>query len=180
MKCDYIYQKRLFDLKTVKKINKIVKAKHDPTVADNPAAGVIKTANVKAVAWRHLKKILAPLYDYIRTINNYHFGFDIFPVLDNQMVNVNHYTPVDELGYDWHKDGDDNHSSDIKLTCLLNLSEKKYEGGGLYIGSNKELDFFCEAGDVIVFRSYILHKVDKVISGDRRTLTIFMNGPCLK
>jgi len=180
MKYDYMYKKRLFDLKTVKKINNIVKAKHDPNGMDSPARGVTKTAKVKIIEWRHLKKILAPLYNYIITVNNFHFGFDLFPLLDNQMINVNHYTPVDEPGYDWHKDGSDDYAADIKLTCLLNLSEKAYSGGGLHIGGNKELDFFCEAGDVIVFRSWLLHKVDKIISGDRRTLTIFMNGPCLK
>jgi predicted 2-oxoglutarate/Fe(II)-dependent dioxygenase YbiX len=53
------------------------------------------------------------------------------------------------------------------------------EGSFILEGYGK-LDFFFEPGDILVFKSFYLHKVDKIISGERKTLSIWMEGPCLK
>jgi len=67
---------------------------------------------------------------------------------------------------------------DIKLTCLLNLSEEKYEGGDLFLFKDKEVkvEKFVP-GSAVVFPSFINHKVNKIISGSRSTLSIWMWGP---
>jgi hypothetical protein len=58
MKYDYVYCKKIVDFKTVKKINKIINNKHDSNEIDNPAKGVVKTAEVKFIKLKHLKKNL--------------------------------------------------------------------------------------------------------------------------
>ena len=61
--------------------------------------------------------------------------------------------------------------------------KKKYEGGQFKIMTAsepwhvKELD---KPGNMIMFRSHILHKVEPVTKGERKTLTIFLLGPNFK
>ena len=67
---------------------------------------------------------------------------------------------------------------DIKLTCLLNCSEDNYTGGDLSLFRDGEvkIDKF-EPGSAIIFPSFTNHKVDKIISGSRATLAIWVDGP---
>ena len=68
---------------------------------------------------------------------------------------------------------------DIKLTALLNLSEEKYEGGELVLFKTWEIvcKEFNEPGTAIIFPSFTNHKVNKIISGSRNSLALWMSGP---
>ena len=67
---------------------------------------------------------------------------------------------------------------DIKLTCLLNCSEEKYEGGDLYLFRDGEVKIQnFNPGSAVIFPSFTNHKVNKIISGSRATLAIWMEGP---
>ena len=91
MKLDYIYRKKLFSLEEVKKINKIIKKNYDSSATDVPARKKIKTAEVKVVPFEPLKKELKSLIDVIKISNQKFFGFDLYEVLDNQLLNWNIY-----------------------------------------------------------------------------------------
>ena len=68
---------------------------------------------------------------------------------------------------------------DIKLTALLNLSEETYEGGELVLFRANEIvcNEFNKPGSAIIFPSFINHKVNKITSGKRHTLAIWLSGP---
>jgi predicted 2-oxoglutarate/Fe(II)-dependent dioxygenase YbiX len=68
---------------------------------------------------------------------------------------------------------------DIKLTVLINLSLKSYEGGKfcLWRGNETEVKELNTPGNAIMFKSNINHKVYPIIKGERRTLAIFIKGP---
>ena len=69
-----------------------------------------------------------------------------------------------------------NPASDQKLTCLLNLSEKPYEGGDFYLTfDNKKIKF--KSGEALIFNSLIAHKVSPITKGERITLTYWGIGP---
>ena len=68
---------------------------------------------------------------------------------------------------------------DMKLTCLLNLSEETYEGGEFYL-INYEDKIKFDSGMGIVFNSLIAHKVTPVTKGERITLTYWGYGPSWK
>ena len=180
MKFDYVYCKKLFNIKEVKKINSIIKKNMDLNAKDNPAKNVIKTASVNFIKYKFLKKQIYPLIDFVNESNQSHFGFDLYDMFDSKIFNVNNYKVNENVGYDWHKDASPDYSRDIKLTVLLNLSEKKYEGGELYLEGVGKIDYFNDPGDVLIFKSFLLHKVDKILSGERITLSIWMDGPCLR
>ena len=81
--------------------------------------------------------------------------------------------------YNWHIDRQTRGIEDMKLTCLLNLSEEPYEGGDFYLAVNKEkLEF--GSGDGLIFTSLIAHKITPVIKGERISLTYWGDGPAWK
>ena len=67
----------------------------------------------------------------------------------------------------------------IPSKSLLNLSEETYQGGELVLFRGNE--FVCKEfntpGSAIIFPAFTNHKVNKIISGKRYTLAIWMSGP---
>ena len=179
MKFDYYLYKKYLNLKNIKAISKAAKKYANPNLKDNKAKNAIKTSRVKIVEYRYTKKHLEALVDIIDQSNKRYFGFTLYSINDCHGLNLNEYLPNDSVGYDWHLDGDKNHADDVKLTTLVNLSTEKYTGGQFKIFSCEDIDF-SEPGDVLIFKSFMPHKVEKIISGKRTTLTLWMEGPCFK
>jgi len=113
-------------------------------------------------------------------VNESHFGFDVYPFNDHDTCLLNIYKPDGE--YDYHTDHSRNDVFDIKLTVLANLSTQDFEGGDFKIFNGGEYDVpgFRPSGSILIFKSYLSHKVSPIISGERRSLTIFTRGPHLK
>jgi len=166
----------LFDDDHIKKLNEAI-SKNIVKAEDKPNENAIKSSQVKFVYLRSIQNLILPFLDFIFTANINHFGFDLFQLTGSKILNYNTYN-IDEE-YTWHIDATaESPVKDIKLTCLLNCSETNYEGGDFCLFKDKELvvkDF--KPGSAIVFPSFINHKVQKVVSGSRATLAIWMNGP---
>ncbi len=144
---------------------------------DNPNTEAIKTSQVKFVKLFSIQKLILPFIDFILTSNNNHFGFDLFPLTASKIINYNTYQKDEE--YTWHFDAAlKSPTRDIKLTCLLNCSEENYEGGDLYLFRDGEVKLKnFNPGSAVVFPSFTNHKVNKITSGSRATLAIWMEGP---
>ena len=166
----------LFKADQIKKINETIK-NNLVNNQDSPSNNAIKTSQVKFLRLMHVQNLIMPFIDYSFTVNNQHYGFDLFQLTATKILNYNTYDVGEE--YTWHIDADMNSPiSDIKLTCLLNLSEEKYQGGDLYLFRNKEVKVEkFSPGSAVVFPSFLDHRVDKIISGKRATLAIWMHGP---
>tara|TARA_B100000780_G_C21072719_1_gene431727 strand:+ start:114 stop:653 length:540 start_codon:yes stop_codon:yes gene_type:complete len=166
----------LFNLQQIKNINNTIN-KNLIKNEDSPSNNAIKTSQVKFLRLMHVQSLVLPFIDYSFSVNNQHYGFDLFPLTASKILNYNTYDAGEE--YSWHIDADMNSPiSDIKLTCLLNLSEEDYQGGDLYLFRNKEVKvekFY--PGSAVVFPSFLDHRVDKIVSGKRATLAIWMHGP---
>lgn len=87
-------------------------------------------------------------------------------------------TEYDENGshYDWHMDNGNGEMSIRKLSLILLLDDgSEYEGGELgFLGVNEKKKF--NAGTLIVFPSYVGHKVYPVTKGKRRTVVAWISG----
>ena len=168
-----------FTHEQVKKINKEIKKniaqKQDPSFA---AYNVSKIGDFFHVPCNPLTKLLRPWLYQCQLVNRESFGFDIYWDFHLEVLNYNVYGIGDE--YSWHIDSNtENSPRDMKLTCLLNLSEEPYEGGKFYvITSKKEIEFVSGMG--VVFHSLIAHKVTPVTKGERITLTYWGTGPSMK
>ena len=80
--------------------------------------------------------------------------------------------------FDWHLDIGNTCNSTRKLSISIQLSdEKDYIGGELKF-KNKNTDRIAskKKGSLIIFPSYILHKVEPVKKGNRKSLIIWFKG----
>jgi len=167
----------IFNESQIKEINRsirsnFVEGKDDFAVDSN------KTSEVKFVYLGKIQKFILPFIDFCLMSNNNYFGFDLHPLTSLKKLNYNSYEVGTE--YSWHIDAVPRDSvRDIKLTALLNLSEESYEGGELILFRAKEIicNEFNAPGSAIIFPSFVNHKVNKVISGRRHTLAIWLSGP---
>ena len=99
-------------------------------------------------------------------------------------------------GYPWHRDGIGDHKSvwkedsiaydklykigttrKLTMTILLN-DGKDFEGGDykIFLPKNEKISF-RNKGSIVFTPAFILHQVEKIISGERITLSTFFLGP---
>lgn len=103
-----------------------------------------------------------------------HYKFDITHANQSEMLRYDsrgHYTPHIDTFLS---------PSDVevrKLTVLLFLNDD-FEGGRLFVQDGNERMYPPQkAGDVVIFPSFLLHGVEPVTSGVRRSLVTWMVGP---
>ena len=167
---------KLFNIEQIKKINEKINLSLIES-KDNPSNKAIKTSQVKFIKLFSIQNLIMPFIDFCHSANNEYYGFDLFSLTSNKILNYNTYNIGEE--YSWHIDADmKSPIRDVKLTCLLNLSEEKYDGGDLFLFRDKEVkvDRF-DPGSAVIFPSFTNHRVSKITSGKRATLAIWMWGP---
>ena len=85
--------------------------------------------------------------------------------------------------YDFHVDGDghsrqnaDDSVRKLSMSCLL-TDPSEFEGGNLQVQtSDTPYDVKLEKGDIVIFPSYVLHRVSPVTKGIRHSLVAWANG----
>ena len=176
MNCAEYYFFQCFTHEKIKKINKEIKKyqlkKEDP--ADT--ADTNKKGNFYHIPCLNVIELLNPWLEICQKTNRNYIGFNIDWQFNLDILNYNVYEENDE--YEWHIDAvrKDHPGRDIKLTCLLNLSEEPYEGGKFHlINRNKEIEFTSGMG--LVFNPLIAHKVTPVTKGKRITMSYWAQGP---
>jgi len=159
----------------VKEINKVIKKnivrKED---VSNVSSDSAKIGNFSIVNCAPLMGLLHPWLNTCKQINTEYFGYDVDCDFQMDTMNYNVYGINDEYG--WHIDSENKFKYDMKLTCLLNLSEEPYEGGKFHVINIDEEQKFT-SGMGLVFTSMIAHKVTPITKGERITLTYWATGP---
>lgn len=125
--------------------------------------------------------ILKKYFRYAHEINRNFFGFDLYsePPLG---INYNVYSGG-KNEYPYHRDcNTPGSASDSKLTAILNVSTESYDGGQfhLFFGNDKLIEEINQPGTLLVFPSYIFHKVTPVTKGCRKTISTWLQGPAFK
>ena len=126
--------------------------------------------NNEANAWLYNR-----LAEFALRCNNEHYYFDL----------QGFYEPLQLMRYgsedhfDWHLDFGPGAHSERKLSITVQLSdEDAYEGGDLEFMVNKEyVKAPREQGTVIVFPSFIMHRVTPVTKGTRESIVGWIAGP---
>lgn len=111
----------------------------------------------------------------IAQANQVHYRMELFGF--SEPLQIAAYGPGQK--YDWHLDIGNGKVSIRKLSVVIQLSDPaEYEGGGLTIMSSKvPFEFPKTRGTVIIFPSYVLHRVPEVTSGLRHSLAAWIGGP---
>ena len=115
------------------------------------------------------------LHELISRCNQEFYKFHLTEI--NEDIQYTVYNSDDEGYYDWHLDMDPSKAK-RKLSLVCQLSDpSEYEGGELQINTGNVLTVEKEKGTVILFPSYLLHRVTPVTKGTRRSLVMWIEGP---
>lgn len=165
-----------------RRIREYVLDKSTDTIRDKPAEGVVKTAEVKHAYYGQVGDALEKMTHMVHNVNRRMFGFDLSPISNFDTVHMNFYSADKEGEYSWHADGVHNEMFDAKLTAILNLTEDEIDGGDfeLFISGPTPVPDFKKLGSLIIFPSYINHRVLPVTKGTRITLAHWFLGPNLR
>ena len=129
------------------------------------------------------REINTILNDYVNAVNSSLFGFDVsFGFNSLQYTEYNGDGPAPQF-YDWHMDClFDNAVLDRKLSAVVQLSSPDdYEGGLFEMEGCARPSFnvepFLPRGSLLIFPSYLKHRVLPVTKGLRKSLVTWYNGP---
>ena len=164
-----------FTFKQVKEINKEIKKNiTEKEEVSKAAQNTSKKGDFFHIPCLPLMELIHPWLYKCQQANRDLFGYDIYWDFHLETLNYNVYGENGEYGL--HVDVNATDAADLKLTCLLNLSEESYEGGEFYtVSSDKEKKFTTGMG--LIINSLVAHKVTPVTKGERITLTYWAEGP---
>lgn len=182
MRFNYFFVKGFYSPEEVAKLKNILITSQDINQPDVPAKNVVKTADVSIVPIISLQEHLGGILNLVKKINKENFGFDLYDFTEYDTINYNQYDASKNGEYGWHTDFPLTMFHQIKLTILVNLSTGPYEGGDFEIFLNGPIPVadFKEPGGVLVFPSYIPHRVTPVTKGTRSSMSLFATGPRLR
>ena len=134
---------------------------------------VIRSSSIRWLSDEWIKKML---WEYVKKANNNAFKVD---VENHAEIQFTEYTAEQSDQYDWHHDVHWNGQTDFdrKISITLQLSDpKEYEGGDFEFDEiNTNADFKTK-GTLLIFPSYLRHRVLPVTSGVRRSLVAWFWG----
>lgn len=137
-----------------------------------------KDVRKSRVAWIKDSRILNLLYDYVDMANRNAFNLHIYKKADVQFTE---YLATEGGHYNWHHDIDWNRNDglDRKLSVTVQLSSfDEYKGGDFNFSECESPSVqLKEKGTVLVFPSYLQHKVTQVTKGTRKSLVAWFEGP---
>ena len=135
-----------------------------------------ETIRKSTIRWVRDEALQNRLWDYVQTANKASFGVDVTNQCDMQFTI---YDSANSGHYDWHHDvhwnGQDSQDRKISLTIQL-TDPKNYEGGGFEFEEVKTSADFTGKGTIVLFPSYLRHKVHRVTSGTRHSLVAWFFG----
>jgi len=151
----------------------------DATVVKGEESALNKTLRRTKIVWEEpLSLIGNVLSEFTRAANLIaEWNFDLLFPEKTQMTK---YLGADEGYYDWHHDllpKKSAHEPVRKLSCVALLTDG-FEGGELQFADEKNV--LTKRGTIVVFPSFVEHRVTPVTAGERITAVSWMLGPAFK
>lgn len=119
------------------------------------------------------------IYDKLANLamhcNNERYWFDLLGF--HQELQLTRYSEGDF--FDWHLDFGAGEISARKLSMTIQLSdEDAYEGGDLqFMINNKVENAPRKKGTIVIFPSFIMHRVTPITKGTRQSIVGWVSGP---
>ena len=176
---DYIYYRGLFLPHEIDKIlnfweeDKILKATlsgEDEYNDELRKSAVMFIDNVPENNW-----IYSKLASLAINCNNERYWFDLLGF--HQELQLTRYSEGDF--FDWHLDFGAGEISARKLSMTIQLSDADaYEGGDLrFMINNRIVNAPREKGTIIIFPSFVMHRVTPITKGTRQSIVGWVSGP---
>jgi PKHD-type hydroxylase len=121
------------------------------------------------------------LIGLVREANREVFGFDVTEFAESPQVAT--YAAREGGHFDWHADlGDGPLARRRKLTVVVQLSDPAdYASGALQVRHGPAPESAARGqGTAAVFPAFMLHRVEPVGWGVRRSLTVWAHGPAFR
>jgi PKHD-type hydroxylase len=135
-----------------------------------------ETIRKSTIRWLRDEALQNRLWGYVQAANQAGFGVDVTNQADIQFTT---YEASNSGHYDWHHDvhwsGQDSQDRKISLTIQL-TDPDDYEGGAFEFEEVKTSADFTPKGTVLLFPSYLRHKVHPVTAGTRKSLVAWFFG----
>jgi PKHD-type hydroxylase len=116
------------------------------------------------------------LGEVVSRVNANYYRFDLTGF--GEQLQMTNYNSEEQGTYGWHMDMGVQGVS-RKLSLVLQLTDpSQYEGGNLEIlaGSNASI-VEKKKGRIVLFPSWMLHRVTPVTKGQRQSLVVWVSGP---
>lgn len=161
-------------------INEILNLVDNNSLLNAPvfsSSKLIQKKRSSKIYWINESWVQELLWEYILEANKKTFHFD---VINKSEIQFTEYRSNEGGKYDWHHDVNWNGQEglDRKLSISIQLSDKlDYEGGNFEFEEITSSMDFREIGTIIIFPSYLRHRITKVTSGIRRSLVAWFYGP---
>lgn len=123
---------------------------------------------------QEFRSIMLKLSHIALKTNQHRFHFDLSGFYESIQI-----AEYGEGGFfDWHADFGNGHASNRKLSLSVQLSEPNdYEGGNLqFMMNEKGIDAPRTIGTIVIFPSFVLHRVTPITRGTRRSLVGWVTG----
>lgn len=119
--------------------------------------------------------IYSKLASLAMSANNERFWFDLLGF--HQELQLTRYSEGDF--FDWHLDFGAGEISARKLSVTVQLSDPDdYDGGDLqFMINNKIVSAPREKGTIVIFPSFIIHRVTPITRGTRQSIVGWVSGP---
>jgi PKHD-type hydroxylase len=132
------------------------------------------------IAWIGLQRETGWLYDKVWqalvAVNRW-YEFDILGLVDE--LQLASYAEGDK--FDWHLDTGGGQTSTRKISMSVQLTdEADYDGGELEFCAAPGVEPRRRLGTLIVFPSFLAHRVTPVTRGTRRSLVAWAHGPAFR
>lgn len=152
---------------------------HKATVlGDEDVSKEIRSSSIKWIPNNYeWKWLYDKMLELAKIANDEVWGFDLISA--PELIQYTEYYDTAEGHYDWHQDIGPAQASLRKVSITVQLSDTNdYEGGDLQIweGGKNILVGPRGAGNVIIFPSYMMHRVTKVTKGTRRSFVLWVGG----
>ena len=175
---NYYRFEKVISLETIDNVRKILDSKqlHDAQLGGGE---VFKPQRSSQIYWLPKTDEFVEIYktfqELVGKCNLEFYKFNITEITENIQYTV--YNSSEQGHYDWHIDmGPDKAKRKLSLVCQLS-DPSEYEGGELQINVGNIMIPEKDKGTVIIFPSYLLHRVTPVTKGTRRSLVLWIEGP---
>ena len=121
--------------------------------------------------------LFTKMMDMASTANSSLWKFDLHTA--PEAIQYTEYHASEGGHYNWHQDIGPGMLSLRKVSITVQLSDpSEYEGGELQIwqGGDEPINAPKGKGTVVVFPSYMMHRVTRVTSGVRKSLVLWVGG----
>ena len=133
------------------------------------------------IVWQHFMQPLGCIAKTYIDAANQAAGWE-YALSNQEHTQIVRYKSADEGHYDWHMDVNaPKDGIQRKLSCVILLNDSsEFEGGILQFKGMEDTVLLEKRGSIIVFPSFIEHKVTPVTKGVRYSAVTWTTGPSFR